>query len=434
VGNARYDATRRLVMRRGLPRFVLILVACLSAVLSSCGRLLDDDGSSGAPGQYEVGEIDDLRARRIVFVEEAEAFVVAMPGEEPFALSSNSPDGNRLLFCRSSGWFFAPNDAESYDLHGHGVNTQADGDMTVHPVQVLPSGEVRVDMASQASPPTEMPDHDPSGPSCGAGSDGVVETEPGFAQISGNLVAAEQHPFGIVEGASAGDLIENPGFVGLEIAFPSDLILTRLLAADGSVLHEETSGCDPERCPGYYYADLIFTVDAEQPGTVLVGTVEESSGAVEWFHHAPVILVPDPGVDADSFVGTWYNEQGSPTYFKDESGWHLTLHVINGAEHCGWQSASFLTLAWPLGTDYQGGDDVTRFYVRDPEDVFQGEFDMPPPDLDATLPEGAVDSGFHRGPWHLWLVESEGDEAVYLVSDDGPVERWPRGETTFACA
>ena len=361
-------------------------------------------------------------------------FVVAPPGDEPFALSSISSQGDRLLFCRSSGWFFAPNGNEGYDIRGHGLRVDAAGDMTAHPVRIAPNGDVHVDTTSQASPPTGMPDLEPSGPACDAGSNGVVETEPGFSEISGVLASAEQHPLEVIEGVSPDDAIENPGFIGVEIGFPAAGILTRLLAADGSILHEEEHGCDPEPCPGYSYAELIFTVDAEQPGTVLMGTVDESSGAVEWFHHVPVTLLPDPGVDPDSYVGTWYDEQGSPTYFKDESGWHLTLHVIDGPEHCGWQSASLLTLAWPLGSDDQGGVDRTRLYIRDPENVFQGELDVPPPELDATLPADAVDTGFHRGSWHLWVADGGTDDAVYLVSDEGSVERWPRADTMFGCA
>jgi hypothetical protein len=91
----------------------------------------------------------------------------------------------------------------------------------------------------------------------------------------------EQHPLEIVEGVSPDDSIENPSFIGAEVGFSAAHILTRLLAADGSILHEEERGCDPDACPGYYYAELIFTVDAEQPGTVLMGTVDESSGTVD---------------------------------------------------------------------------------------------------------------------------------------------------------
>jgi hypothetical protein len=306
--------------------------------------------------------------------------------------------------------------------------------MIAHPVRIAPNGEVQVDTTSEISPPGAIADTDPSGPACDAGSDGVVETEPGFSEVSGTLASVEQHPLEIVEGVSPDDSIENPSFIGAEVGFSAAHILTRLLAADGSILHEEERGCDPDACPGYYYAELIFTVDAEQPGTVLMGTVDESSGTVDWFHHVPVTLMPEPGVDLDSYVGTWYDEHGSPTYFKDESGWHLTLHVIDGPEHCGWQSASMLTLAWPLGSDDQGGEDRTRLYIRDPENVFQGELDVPPPQLVATLPEDAVETAFHRGPWHLWVVDREADDAVYLVSDEGPVERWPRADTMFGCA
>ena len=45
---------------------------------------------------------------------------------------------------------------------------------------------------------------------------------------------------------------------------------------------------------------------------------------------------------------------------------------------------SFLTLAWPIGSDFRGGEDgedAARSYVRDPEGVLAGDFGVPPPDL-----------------------------------------------------
>jgi hypothetical protein len=56
-------------------------------------------------------------------------------------------------------------------------------------------------------------------------------------------------------------------------------------------------------------------------------------------------IEPPPGVQLGSYVGTWYDGDGNPTYSREGRGWHLELHVIEGPEHCGWQSAAFLRLA-----------------------------------------------------------------------------------------
>jgi hypothetical protein len=42
-----------------------------------------------------------------------------------------------------------------------------------------------------------------------------------------------------------------------------------------------------------------------------------------------------------------------------------------GAEHCDWQSATFLSLGWPLGKKMKTIDEG-RQYVRDPDGVIGG--------------------------------------------------------------
>ncbi|MGY4977037.1 hypothetical protein ACWCYL_07690 [Streptomyces sp. 900105755] len=90
-----------------------------------------------------------------------------------------------------------------------------------------------------------------------------------------------------------------------------------------------------------------------------------------------------------------------------------------GAEHCGWQSAHFLTV---------GG----RTYVRDPYGVFAhdsvltGRYDG-----DAVMPAGAHDTGYRFGDRRLWLTD-DGDTA-YVRTSHG-VEAWPKERRAFACA
>ena len=413
-------------------RFGAALVAVLAVAGSAigCGRALEPTGDGE---WYRAGSLDELRAQRIVYLPEIETFVLAPLGEDPYALATDAPDGDgRVLLCRTSGWFFVPDGPERFDIHGHvRAGTTATG-MSARAIRVI-DGQVEVQAGSAISLPAVPPDPDPSGPMCDEGSEGFEEVQPGFAEPVGSLRGAEDLPFEVTEGVEPGDVIASPGFIGGDVEFEASEIVVRLLGPDGSVLHEEKGACDSGRCPGYAFGELIFTVDAEQPGTVLVGT-GGSDGRVRWFHHIPVTLAPDPGVDPDSYVGTWYDAEGNPTYFKDAGGWHLILHVINGAEHCGWQSASYLTLAWPVGSDAQTGNDERHVYVRDPEGVFTGEFDLPPPDLDASLPTDAAPTGYHRGPWELWSSPTDLVDAVYLVSDDGAIERWPRARQVAYCA
>jgi hypothetical protein len=385
----------------------------------------------GATEWVRVGEVDDLRARRIVYLEEIETFVVSPVGEEPFALSASSPHlGDRLLFCRSSGWFFSPAHGETFDLHGAYELGPADSGMSRRETRLIEGG-LEVLAGSELPGTAEPADPEPSGPHCTGGS-GPEEDEHGFAGHAGSLADSDRYPLAVIEGVTPGASIGNPGFVGMEVGFTAPGVVVRLVGVDGSILDERTARCDPGRCPDYASAELIFVVDATQRATVLIGL--EEAGGVMWVHYVPVVLEPMPGVEPGSFVGTWYDADGNPTYFKDADGWHLKLHVITGADHCGWESAAFLTLAWPLGADVQRIGESARFYVRDPEAVLAASFDVPPPDLAAELPPDAEPTGYHRGDWELWASPADVGEAVYLVSDDGSAERWPRVDQAIACA
>lgn len=86
-----------------------------------------------------------------------------------------------------------------------------------------------------------------------------------------------------------------------------------------------------------------------------------------------------------------------------------------GPEHCGWQSATFLSID---GTGY----------VADPKGVL--DIEMAGFDEDAVLPPDAVDTGYHRNGRRLWV--SADRTIVYIVTDDR-VEAWPSPPTNFGC-
>lgn len=105
------------------------------------------------------------------------------------------------------------------------------------------------------------------------------------------------------------------------------------------------------------------------------------------------------------------------------------LNAMAGAEHCGWESAAFVHLGWPLGT-VSTTIAQARQYVRDPQGVVPGGF-REGLRLGAALPSDARDTGYRTGALHLWLASSDPD-AIYLrVGQD--VERWPRAVRPVAC-
>ena len=136
------------------------------------------------------------------------------------------------------------------------------------------------------------------------------------------------------------------------------------------------------------------------------------------------------GCSSDSeLVGAWEDAQGRKLPDGVPGGEPLVLHVLAGTEHCGWQSAVFLHVAWPIGKRTQTAAHI-RQCIRDPNGVVDPELatEFEP---DTLLPEDARSTGFHRGEWELWMSRSQAERYVYLVNDN-TVERWP--SSTFVSA
>lgn len=122
--------------------------------------------------------------------------------------------------------------------------------------------------------------------------------------------------------------------------------------------------------------------------------------------------------------------------WTDESGAQVSpdlIVVVGGPSHCGWESAAFLAVGWPLGTSTTKSGSTTRQYVRDPEGLFssfpelQGQF-VP----ETSLPEDSEFTGYRTEKMELWLTPSQPD-AAYIVFDQA-IERWPRAEPELGCA
>lgn len=114
--------------------------------------------------------------------------------------------------------------------------------------------------------------------------------------------------------------------------------------------------------------------------------------------------------------------------WTDTDGCLLRIDIVaerSGSEHCGWGKADVLIVGQPLGEPYTSPNDTVHF-VRDPAAVL-GQPDLAAAyDPEASVPDGAINSGFRRDGVSLWHVPGN-QSAVWLVSSN-TAERWPRGD------
>jgi nitrite reductase/ring-hydroxylating ferredoxin subunit len=197
LDGARDRLDRRRIRRRMSAGVLALVVAVIGGIVAWQAFQPVRESPAVDGGWYRVGHVDELRARRIAYIPELETFVIALPGEGPFALSASSPhQGERLLFCRTSGWFFSPAHGEMFDVHGNYELGPAPSGMIRRPVRVV-DGIVEVDGSTDLEPvPRGDGRADPewSGPPCASDSGAFVEDEPGFASISGDLPQADRFP------------------------------------------------------------------------------------------------------------------------------------------------------------------------------------------------------------------------------------------------
>lgn len=143
---------------------------------------------------------------------------------------------------------------------------------------------------------------------------------------------------------------------------------------------------------------------------------DEGWGVRAWAQCDPSEFPRD--VTDDLNIGVW----------EDESGRRVPVTRIQsfqGAEHCSWTDITFLLV---------GREETADWYVRDTNGGdFSGLLRTTFAN-EATLPEGATDTGLRRDGRQLWIGPDK--EAAYLVSlDDGQdVERWPAAKQPIRCA
>ncbi len=163
---------------------------------------------------------------------------------------------------------------------------------------------------------------------------------------------------------------------------------------------------------------VLFSYDVAGQTKVAVIVAEDAANGFEqggWGMETFAQCNPaefDPANDDELQAQVWTDRDGSrvPT---------TEVTSFAGAEHCGWQSATFLT----LHEDSQ--------FVRDPQGLFGQEW------LDATfardvrLPPTAVDTGYRLNGRRLWLAKDR--SAAYIVTGEA-TERWPAAKRPIACA
>ncbi len=227
-----------------------------------------------------------------------------------------------------------------------------------------------------------------------------------------------------------------------------DRWLRRVLAAGG------LSGCagalhwlsyEPEPGTGSYGVGVTVAVLL---GTVAVAAVLAEARTGRGQRALALASVAAAGVAAAwsvgiiptatyRYTGDWVRE-AAPASPRGE-GPDFTYEVWSrvGPDHCGWQSAVFVSVGWPLGTT-QGSrrPDTARLYVRDSGTVLPPETQAKLAgtlDTDSELPWGSMDAGYRSGDVQLWLGPDGGEQYVYLM-DGWDVERWPRATEPPACA
>lgn len=146
-----------------------------------------------------------------------------------------------------------------------------------------------------------------------------------------------------------------------------------------------------------------------------------------WSHRAGPLI----GVQTDSVAAAFDRPPAFPGYQWARNGWKVPwqeLVTFEGARHCSWQSATFLSIGWPLGTRASRADQ-SRLYIRDPNDVVGYRERLI---RNATIPHDARPTGYQLGSIQIYFSPSDQDQAVYLVAPAG-AERWPRADPMTGC-
>ncbi len=440
-------AVRRKATLAAVAAIVVMAIALPLALLRSLGE------GGGTPGDdagdwVTVGTLADIRSRRIVYVEQVAAFVIAKEIGDPYALSAGVWTGDvaevsdatgrdgialavrRALYCEPTQRFVDPT-GHLYDEQGHPLDASKGDGLARLGVRTV-EGNVQVDPRRVAAVGVADSSGDVSVPQdlgCLTAKGIPFEGEPGFAIPNGT----ELPPIAVAL-PQVDAFVQSPIVIAGSANVFEATVSVRVLDANGDVIAEAftTAACGTG-CRGDFSTQVEVPIDAEQPGTIQVFESSARDGSMTNAVEIPVTLEPGFAAANPSVEGIWYDGNGMPLPNGSPGSEGTAIAVFRGSEHCRWETATFMHLAWPVGTvaNSLGG---WRQYVRDSENLFDDGALHVSFLSDATLPPDAVDSGYHRGPWQLWVSPSQADEAMFVVNEDtGAVERWGRSSEPILC-
>jgi hypothetical protein len=210
----------------------------------------------------------------------------------------------------------------------------------------------------------------------------------------------------------------------------------------GDVYSEGATSDTPEGAVETAYSEGLWSMPHDL--TVAATSEDRVLYVAEVDRRPKAALIVHEGQGSEGAGGDgWYAESWAvcdlvelPADFVEELGHEIwtdadgqivptrRLEVFRGAEHCDWQDMTFLSLGrW---------DDQAPTFVRDPDpDPDVRDYLAEPYVPHATLPAGAVDTGFRRGEDRLWLAPDRRRAFVGIVPDD--VEMWPRMVKRLGC-
>lgn len=180
--------------------------------------------------------------------------------------------------------------------------------------------------------------------------------------------------------------------------------------------------------PGAYHwrADGFVADRGVDIDLVIVDGVAESDGAsgsgAEFAPNGLFSLMQDALNEGISVKGAFDDDMGSSWLlygdylrWSDAGGCEVRVDVISqimGPEHCGWESATFVTIGTPIGARHSTPEapaDGARTYIWDPEGVV-ADIDGTQRDVSVPveeLPGSVADTGFRDGGAELWLDSAD---------------------------
>ena len=119
--------------------------------------------------------------------------------------------------------------------------------------------------------------------------------------------------------------------------------------------------------------------------------------------------------------------------------WSLNGHQVGtdviataaGPEHCGMQSATFLTLGWPPPSSAPTAQNA-RQYIRDPRNILGGTNLKAGLEMHVKLPATATSTRLTYGKLTIYVDQSDQDRAIYIAGEH-ETERWPRSDPMTEC-